>query len=316
MRTMTYARVSRDAKYRDPDDPDARQPDEWYAYPQGTALRRGRIVVESIAKPRVATRSRATVEEFLALDGSPDDALLEYARRWGVLGLCGHDLLTGHGLVWAKCALVKAPAVEVRPDCPPSPGEAVRVWRYWVHQAAAINWAIRALRRFRAPDITYLAVLGETAPWVETISGFDPFGNPRRVTPDDLGSDPLIGSRLLVAEAVASWLRLAHAGPALRWGGTRPEVRLAADGLLSAIGLGLLDMAAGRLGPVRCGACGHDHDPSRPNGAAERYSYCEGCRADKSAAKASARHSRERKALDPSWRAGEAERAKKNRQRQ
>jgi hypothetical protein len=313
MRTVTYARDALHAQHNDPGTADFGQPDEWFAYPNGTVLRGDRIVVESTAQPQIVTRSQATVDEFLALDQSPDSALLAYTRRWGVFGLCGHDLLLGHGLIWARCALVKAPFVEVPRDCPPSTGEAVRVWRYWVHQAAAINWSLRALRRSRAPDIAYLAVLGETAPWVDTIGGFDPFDYPRGVTPDDLGSDPLVGSRTLVAEALDSWLRLAGTGPSLRWGDALPDVRIATDGLLGAIGLGLLDMASEPLGQVRCGACDLYHFPPRPNGALRRYSYCDVCRASRKARNESARHSRERRALDPDWRASEAARATANR---
>lgn len=287
-------------------------PDSWLAYPEGMALKSGQIVVASTTHPVLVTRSDGTLSEFLALEAAPDEDLLAYARRWGSLESCGHGLRRGHGLVWVRDSLLGGGQVEARPTCPRAVGDDVALWRYWVRQAVALSRVVSDVRRRRPSTDDALAVLGESAPWVLALVGFDTSDPPARLQRLRALPDPREASVRAAQGALNGWLELARTGPSVRWVSGRPTIWLATDCLLGALGLGLLDRAAGRT-EVRCAGCGNGHYPARPNGALRNGSFCARCRSDGTARRAARDAYRARKSLDPDWLAAEAARARGNR---
>ncbi len=275
-------------------------PDSWLAYPEGTALDSGRIVVASAAHPVLVKRSDGTLAEFLALESARDEELLAYAQRWGPLDSCGHGLRRGHGLVWVRDSLLDGGRVEARPTCPRAVGDDVALWRYWVRQAVALSRVVSAVRRRRPSPDDAFAALGETAPWVLALVGFDTSDPETRLRRLRTLPDAREASVRAAQGALNGWLELARTGPSVRWVSGRPDVQLATDCLLGALGLGLLDRAAGRT-EVPCAGCGSGHYPARPNGALRNDSFCERCRSDGTARREARRAYRTRKSLDPAW---------------
>ena len=87
----------------------------------------------------------AMLPGFLALAGADDDAYARFARRWGMLGLCGDDLPMQHGSLdpyGSVCVFRPEGVPDDYHGCP----ERVAAWRTYVDQAITIVTASRSPR--------------------------------------------------------------------------------------------------------------------------------------------------------------------------
>jgi hypothetical protein len=82
---------------------------EGWLIPASLRLESGRLIYERGSERRAAKRvneSTEMLEDFLRLSGGTDEEIFRYARRWGILGLCAHNLPASHrsliDLSWAS----------------------------------------------------------------------------------------------------------------------------------------------------------------------------------------------------------------------
>jgi hypothetical protein len=221
---------------------------------------------------------RGLLEGFIALSDSSGDAILGFARRWGVLCLCSHGLPITHN-----------PG-----DLSSPPFSAL------ARGAAALTQGCRPVRsRLARPDGRSLATSREP---LET---WRDFAELARLTLDAalcladsqpvnatlwhslLGmSSGAAGDRDLLTFVVRAWLRTTDVRVGFEWDET-PQPTFVAGSLLGAIALELAFSTSGEAA-VRCASCGTPFFPARrpPKG---RRSYCPTCRQEGAPARDAAR---------------------------
>lgn len=87
-------------------------PDSW-SVPEVVSLRRGRLEWFLSTSARYVTPGRGLLEDFCKLADAPDERILAYAQRWGVLYVCVHGELASHRSqalsektgYWERCEL-------------------------------------------------------------------------------------------------------------------------------------------------------------------------------------------------------------------
>ncbi len=310
----------------------ADDPRSWTAYGAGLNLRRGQLVLDSLAHARQVVPSSQVLDEFIGLAIQPpnpvvgdievlagvnDDAVLAFARRNGWLDLCGHCLRRGHQVAFTPAALIGDMHVEIPWQCPRAIGEPVWVWGYWVRQARALRRVIARLRAWKQADPADLTALGEWGPWARELLAFDGASGWR--WQDDLRpglpSGSLDRQKVYATEALDRWLALAQVGVRLGWRKERARLELGGGGLLGGLGLQLLHEAAGVEAILPCDWCQEPHVPVQ-SGARGTRTFCASCRGRHVPAILASREFRQRKQeTDPGWAAHERDRVSRSRQR-
>jgi hypothetical protein len=275
--------------------------DPWSA--PGLNLKDGRLEVDGRHWPgRLVTPKPPMLEKFVQL-GVPGresgQAVLAYARKWGLLNLCQHHLPLGH-----EDLQVPISFAVTGPDrytlALPDPcksfwvlgGEPVSTWFYWSRQAAAILAIVSRLREGEWARKVDWSMLGEEGPWMagapETLGG-------RRSRAElwtrSLEEGYMIDASVADAErarrevergvargAIETWLRLAGVAFELRWPSHgNPRVGFQVNGLFGALGLQLLQAAADSTGFAFCAGCTNLIAPHR--GPGRRPRFCAECQA-------------------------------------
>jgi hypothetical protein len=274
--------------------------DPWFA--PRLRLKDGRLEVDRRDWPGRAVKPKPPMLEQFARLGAPggdrDQAVLTYARKWGLLNLCQHYLPIDHAEVLVPISFAVTGADRVN-FLPPEPcqslwvlgGEPVSTWLYWSRQAAAILAVVSRLRDGKWARAEDWSTLGEEGPWAA--------GAPERLR---LHAQQWTGSlaegyridepadaadvarreveRSVARGAIETWLRLAGAAFELRWpahGG--PGIGFQVNGLFGALGLQLLLAAADSPGFAICAGCPTVFAPRRRRGRPTRY--CADCQADR-----------------------------------
>lgn len=269
------------------------------------------------------------LQEFLGLADAPGEAILAYARRWGLLGLRPEPY---RPIEWPfafeRPREGQAPRVRLwsrrTPTLwPPSPygsstvslgyrhsdvgGEPVVVWRDLAGQMRALLNVTARLRQDKSghpQDWHVLASLVRfTLPPEPTeieqaaaIAAVDA-GIPVVL----LRPDTIADQRAMVTVILASLLRLAEVGPRPWWGPNeaRPQLTLGGHGLLAALVLRLVSAIAGLDALAVCSACGQAYLPKRRPAVGKRH-YCTACRqAHKPQRAAEAAYRARRRGQDP-----------------
>jgi hypothetical protein len=210
--------------------------------------------------------------EFVALAEATADAILHYARRWGALGLCGHELPASHAP--AKLWPEVTPSADEAPSC----SEPLNAWRRYARHARAIVRLAAALRENKERRLDDWIVLQiPLDPREEAERGLSGLQAAMVVADALAGNDPDRDPEIGIIDGrVAEWLALA----AVQW---HPE--MAADarlvpwgwGLFGAIAVDLLLAVVGSESPVPCTSCGAPYIPSRRLVSGVRH-YCPECR--------------------------------------
>lgn len=262
---------------------------------------RGREVpAEDIAKLLPAFLELAEVEgDELAA------AVLEYAQRWGALGLCHHQLPVSHALrinlsneigllsCGHGCSFIPKDNWYVEP---------LERWQFYARQARAVLALAAQLRELK-PDKTYNARCTART-WEQWKTALVDF--PRLLkTISASGSDKVWHARMALSWAVNRWLGLAQLRPMIWWSVDEPSFRLQSATTPVPIGCYLFPALATQLtlivnGSLDLAACSGCSQPFylRKGQSLSKRSYCEDCGIRVARRDALTRH-RERKRNDP-----------------
>jgi len=241
-----------------------------------------------IARGAIVTRhqaeqgGRGILDEFIVLGDGDDSAILKYARTWGVLELCAHNLPSCHEFALGA-PLLLPPLVPKSPagvrhwfhadprQCTPTGREALATWRHFSRQAGALLNIAADLQRAR---------LGSGEDW-------------RRVMRDGVSPAKSLGAhRSCLRDAIEAWLRLGRVKPTidnltvgLTWTGADLFGELAVQIALAAKALD---------GQVLCAACGKEYQPKRLV-IRRGFNYCPKVKCQREAAAQRAKRYRDRK---------------------
>jgi hypothetical protein len=247
------------------------------------------------------------LEQFVALGDATDDAILAYARQWGVLVICAHGLPASHSERCRPLALPRRHAYIF--------WEPLASWRFFARQARRILDIAAHTHNgevVKSPIASQLLTM-PPSPTART----PPAARPRREKPlrwerllyplherknifeqwvaELMQPTPVEGrprgpwatltfQRACVAYAVNQWLDWGRARPQVEWDGATPTIALTTGGLLpmyvdrlaGALALQLAYAVASTEGVATCFACGRFYTPTR-RPAAGRRSFCPSC---------------------------------------
>jgi hypothetical protein len=241
------------------------------------------------------------LEGFIRLRDATPERIAGFARKWGVLGLCGHGELLTH------CSHAELPPAEIPPHaltsarwCPLiSPGEGrwggepTAAWHRYarrLHGTLGLIASVRQGQRGRKEDWeeAQLALLPDVSRW--TSVGDDAF----EAWPGLAKADPrfrwepsptrtLKDEAELLCQSVNGWLKLARFGPKAGLLDGAPSVTLSADvglmGLRHLLVIELLAAFTGKVGVWFCDQCREPYEPTRKPRAGDHH-YCAICRGD------------------------------------
>lgn len=220
---------------------------------------RGTDAIEAVHEGFLPVPARgertACLNVFIRLASRPDPSkVLAFARRWGVLGICEHDLPASHSPLTRQ----RGPGGHCYPrgyyESSFSGGfDPLRCWHSYAAQALAILKVAESLRHQRQPN---------PGDWETAFS--------RSYSP---ASNSPLNTRMMLMQVVNRWLE---------WGDVRPQAAWSNDGksltlTLGTVGAGmhpggnlfgllaiqLAATVAGARGIEFCGYCGDAFTPQR-----------------------------------------------------
>jgi hypothetical protein len=258
---------------------------EWLV-PEEIGLRDGRLVWRQIYfdwDKRISAKP-GLLQSFIRLADAPDERILAFARRWGVLELCEHDLPLRHlvsGWAHTDAPFYARSWCDYRQS---EPGgriwEPLSAWRTWARRAAAtLNVAISFYRNKLPP-------LEE---WQSAISlGLR--------SPDDNEPLPPTPSKgwLRLDHRIHAWLGLTGVVPrVVRNRGVRPQITFGGTGLFGALSIQLMLAVCRTDGLAVCSSCASAFVPKRrPR---HGRAYCDDCRESKKPKRDASADDRKRK---------------------
>jgi len=281
--------------------------------------------------------------EFVRLkDDAEGKGILSFAKRWGALRLCRHQLPERHGLLQPTAWILQAlgdrewmdtprasadPAAEQKRVCEPlvRDGWSLERLSSWRRFATVISLIARIAQEERSARAPSLELWNEILPGedVADLASYPRYfqmgrrlggGRARPITFDPV-KDRRSAVQLRVALLVDDLLRLGDVRVGFEWSGPAPETSFHVGGLLGALAVHLASAVAGTSGLAICSACGNSHVPKR-RPARGRRTYCEVCGASGIPVRDAQRDQRRRKAearLDASGGRGRGEAVAKRR---
>ena len=245
----------------------------------------GQVARQAIGTRREAEQGgRGILDEFLNLCDAGDGAILNYARTWGVLELCRHNLPCCHEVSLAERLRLPGP-LSAKPQtgrtgpsddprqCPTLGREPLATWRFFSGQANALLTIAADLHRIG---------LGKSEDWAKLLR--------EGVTP----VQSLAAQRLCLRDVIEDWLKLGRIKPAiddltggLTWTGADLFGELAVQIALA---------AKSRDGQAFCIVCGNAYEPKR-RVIRRGFNYCPDARCQRVAAARRAHQYRNRKRL-------------------
>jgi len=204
----------------------------------------------------------------LADTDSSSEKIAAFARRHGVLGVCGH---------YADESLLPPPyqfdaSPQLKLDCPPFDSEAVfhweplETWRHLAREALAlINISAQLLQGMPAKTEDWLFAFD----WYEDIflEESETFGD-------------VDGDKMVLVGHVNAWVKAAGVFPILSFQAKKGfDVALASEHgfLLGPLAMNLMFAVSRTDGPAKCSSCGELYAPDRRPKAKQR-NYCSKCR--------------------------------------
>lgn len=243
----------------------------------------GEIAREAIVTRRQAEQAgRGILDEFILLCDGNDDAIAKYARTWGMLELCAHNLPSCHefslGAPLRLPPSIPKPPAGIRHwfhadprQCTPTGREALATWRLFSAQAKALLTIAADLQRAR---------LGSPEDWGKLLH--------ERASP----AGSLGAHTSCLRDAIEAWLKLGRVKPTiddlttgLTWTGADLFGELAVQIALAAKALD---------GQVLCVACGKEYQPKRLV-IRRGFNYCPRIKCQREAAAQRAKRYRDRK---------------------
>lgn len=282
-------------------------------------LTEGELVVDRTLPPD-SRRVEPVVDTLLAfveLEGTSDETVFAFARRWGLLELCPAGLPRSHSVTELPSGVSPALSLAGAWTCSNAldSAEPIRFWRYWVGQAAALarlGAELRAERQGRREDWEAIRAAG---PWAVG-PHWDGIRESLEENFADRESDADGNIWVLrgeIAHALDTWFRLAGVRHEVTWLGDYPRVELRATGLFAALGVILASLIGDTGGFAVCGGCGATFVPGRRLGPNDRSRYCEQCRSSGIPRRVASRAYYRRRAAQPEYLALEALRKRTSR---
>ena len=221
------------------------------------------------------------LEEFIRIADGPSETILRFARKWGVLRICEHNLPISHfrfpipvTRLTQLCGRWKKDSWFLEP------------LSTWKEVASSALGTLKIAGRLHEKEI------GDQDDWKQALS-WPPRpglskppsrGKTKRFSRDEI----LEAERGLLAEIVEYWLLLGDVQPRLNWGFTNaaepifkdPEIALRGGGLFGALGTQLALAVAQTKGFAFCTNCGRDFSPEKRRPSVGRRRYCsrKGCK--------------------------------------
>jgi hypothetical protein len=245
------------------------------------SLRGGRLEFSEDHSKRVVPEP-GFLERFVELAEARDERILSFARRWGVLRLCKHDLPAYHpegawfgtGLIRSKTRWARSPFASGRTWQPQTQchwrgetegkgWEPVDAWRMWARRSRAMLALATELHRGRP---------GDREDWLKA-SGADEYPG------SDLHIDQRPEQRWnTFVSILQEWLWLPKVLPWIDRRDGRLIITLNSwSGLFGAVVLQLVFAASRSDGLSICSGCKNAYTPTqRP--ARDRRRYCDTCR--------------------------------------
>ena len=231
--------------------------------PTQISVRDGQLVWDAPPRPglgflpRTVRSGAGMLEAFALLSEAGDEAILKYARKWGVLGLCAqHGKPMSHvpTRLWWKGELDEHPVCKPAGPLRGPSRESIQRWRAYAAQAqAALDIAAELSRPGRPRTV-------DGGRW-EPLEELYPPGVMKPI----LRASDVPSQRRLLAAAVQEWLELGDAQMSFQWTGDRPQYDLGTGSLFGALAL-QLSLTVARLDAlVICDACGRSYIPRRQN---------------------------------------------------
>jgi len=234
--------------------------------PNEVAVRNGSLL--SRGEPITRPISPGMLQEFLEISVTREESiLLRFARRYGPIGICKHDLPCGHN------RRSYARTLDVM-DCHPKPSrvpewqcsEPVKLWFQFARQAQAIVDCSARLHNRLPPVLEELRI-----------------ANPKWSELGELLKNPPKASREtakgLIEAAINTWIYYGGLRPQFRWGSRGCSVIMSAGDSTSMFGVlaaQLMLTAAASKGWVLCSDCNQFYPPNRqPN--PNRRRFCPRC---------------------------------------
>lgn len=213
----------------------------------------------SLSSPKWIAPGTGMLQRFLDLHTADDADILKYARKWGVMGLCKHDLPASHMNVMFGIQYGTKPCEwMIRGHESLTFIESLNVWRMYSSAAAAIVDIAAHLNHGKKPPA-------------------DLFG--RLLFRASLGSsDP----RREIELEMSGWLSVGQCGPSFYWQQnlSRWQISLGSNALPNLFGslaLKLMLAVSNTEGMAFCSLCPRSYMVSkRPN--PNRNNYCPACR--------------------------------------
>ncbi|MCC6486640.1 MAG: hypothetical protein IT364_04005 [Candidatus Hydrogenedentes bacterium] len=243
----------------------------------------GEVAREAIvARHHAEQGGRGILDEFILLCDSDDEAIVKYARSWGVLELCTHNLPSCHEFSLGAPLSLPLPTPKLSTgirqwfhedprQCTPTGREALATWRLFSGQARALLNIAADLQK---------ACPGSREDWSKLLKD--------RFSP----AESLGAHRSCLLDAIEAWLKLGRIKPTiddlttgLTWTG--------AD-LFGEIAVQIALAAKAMDGQVLCVACGKEYQPKRLV-IRRGFNYCPKIKCQREAAAARAKRYRDRK---------------------
>jgi len=247
------------------------------------------------------------LEEFVRLADQPPATIRDFAQRWGVLGICEHDMISTHHRA-GRPAQLRVPAVVSRHvsitklDGSKADGwwrsgpskfwrltffggcylRELKPWLYWEPLAVWRDYSRKARAVLNIAAKLQSDQLGDENDW-RTILGSATWDrpDPKEYYPEDTGdvrqAKAIWEERFTLGNHISQqWLRLGQVRPILVWEHNTPRMVFGNGTLFGALAMSLA-LAPSRTGGLGvCARCGTYFIPKRQPVLGRRQ-YCESC---------------------------------------
>lgn len=269
--------------------------------PKDVQLEGDRLVWSALSARYKRTRV-GMLEDFIALCDAEDypAAVLAYARKWGVLGICEHGMPCSHnqprlptgwpGVVQPACLpmlVTPLPPEErnkegmpIRIDAPESKirhWEPIDAWHPWSQKAKGLLGIAGHLSEGKIPRF-------DASPWDWVRSAPESLGTLEQQRQNK--NIALSAAREQLAEELDDWISIGQVRPRISWNKTSKSWRLDLDAvstgpnLFGLLGLYIANEVAGtEKGYAICSSCARFYRTERhPN--PKNRNYCQECRGE------------------------------------
>jgi len=206
------------------------------------------------------------LEAFVRLADEEPEGFLDFARRYGLLNLCGHDLPACHyPIPYTSLAFARRYSFPCFPVVlEPGGMERLDTWRRFSRVADALLSIAAKLRDGKK---------GARADWRTVVGASDVERKVRSVTRQkSIEEDDWV----LLAHELQRWLQLGNVRPVLRGFDQRLDMDLSSEGLFPNIAKQLVFTVAGFERISFCDGCGRVYVPTRKP-RPDRRKFCKHC---------------------------------------